>query len=98
MPIQDYLLQVIYPLLSQPESATVITSNDDMGILLTVNVHKDDMGSVIGKLGETAKAIRHLVRVAGIKQNARVSVKISEPDGSTRRPTRSDVRDKELAA
>ncbi len=57
-----------------------------MGILLTVTVAPEDMGSVIGKAGETAKAIRHLVRIAGVKQSCRVSVKINEPDGTPYQP------------
>lgn len=99
MPIESYLANVIAPLLSKPEKAQITTTNDDMGVLLSITLDKADMGSVIGKQGETAKAIRHLMRVAGVKQNARVSVKINEPDGSPYRPKRSDeVSDFELVA
>jgi hypothetical protein len=42
------------------------------------------MGKVIGRSGNTAKAIRILLRVVGMKNNARVNLKINEPAGSAR--------------
>lgn len=82
LPMQEYLANIIGPLLVKPAEATISQTIDDMGVLLTLRVASEDMGPVIGKQGETAKAIRHLLRIAGVKQNARVSVKISEPDGT----------------
>lgn len=82
MPISDYLKELIKGLVTVPEDVRVTETHDEMGILLSVNVNKADMGTIIGKAGETAKTIRHLVRIAGIKTNSRVSVKINEPDGS----------------
>lgn len=98
MPIETYLAQVIQPLLTKPEAAKIAQSTDEMGVLLTITVAKEDMGSVIGKAGETAKCIRHLVRIAGIKANARVSIKINEPDGSAYRPPKRELTDKDLVA
>ena len=40
------------------------------------------MGKVIGRQGNTAKAIRTILRVVGMKHNARVNLKINEPEGS----------------
>ena len=40
------------------------------------------MGKIIGKSGQTAKSLRILLRVIGSKNNARVNLKIVEPDGS----------------
>jgi predicted RNA-binding protein YlqC (UPF0109 family) len=82
MPITEYLTALMIPLLKSPEALKIVESQDQMGILLSVDVHKDDMGVVVGKAGETAKAIRHLVRIVGIRANARVSIKINEPYGS----------------
>jgi hypothetical protein len=39
------------------------------------------MGKIIGRQGNTAKAIRTLLRVIGMKNNARVNLKINEPEG-----------------
>lgn len=93
---ETYLIDLIRPLLKQPESVLVVQSTDDMGLLLTVTLAREDMGVVIGKSGETAKAIRHLVRVLGMKSNARVSVKITEPDGTPYQPRYKEASDREL--
>ena len=82
MPIKDYVISILTPLLDQPQELSISETQDPMGILLTIALHKDDMGVVIGKAGETAKALRHLARIVGIKGNARVSLKIAEPEGS----------------
>lgn len=92
MPFEKYLAELIAPLLTKPEAAQISASSDEMGLLLTLVVAPEDMGPVIGRAGETAKAIRHLIRIAGVKHNSRVSVKINEPDGSPSRPKRSEDR------
>jgi predicted RNA-binding protein YlqC (UPF0109 family) len=56
-----------------------------MGVLLSLSVNGQDMGQVVGRQGSTAKAIRSLLRIVGIKNNARINLKIEEPEGSTRR-------------
>jgi len=80
----QYLTSVITPLLKHPEEFSVSTSTDEMGVLLTISLHKEDMGGIIGKAGETAKAIRLLLRIVGLRNQARVSMRINEPEGSTR--------------
>lgn len=79
---QQFLEFVIKGLVDKPEEVKVTRIVDQMGVLLTLTVHKDDMGKIIGKDGATAKAIRTLLRVAGMKSEARVNLKINEPDGS----------------
>lgn len=54
-----------------------------MGVILRCDLHQEDMGSVIGKDGKTAEAIRLLTRIVGMRNNARVSIKINEPEGSS---------------
>jgi len=79
MEVSEYLRTIVTPLTKHRDSITIVESKDDMGILLSLTVHKEDMGLIIGKAGETAKAVRHLVRIAGMVGDARVSVKINEP-------------------
>jgi hypothetical protein len=52
-----------------------------MGVLLELSVSPEDMGKVIGKAGATAKSIRTLLRVLGSRNDARVNLKIVEPEG-----------------
>lgn len=76
-----FLDYVIKSLVDHPESVKVNRVVDEMGVLLTLDVHPDDMGKIIGRSGNTAKAIRILLRVVGMKNNARVNLKINEPEG-----------------
>jgi len=57
---------------------------DEMGVLISLDVNAEDMGKVIGRSGNTAKAIRTLLRVVGMKHNARANLKINEPQGGLR--------------
>lgn len=79
----EYVLSVVRPLLSTPDSLKVVQTHDELGTLLTLSVAKNDMGLIVGKNGENAKAIRQLVRTLGILARKRISIKINEPDGST---------------
>ncbi len=87
---QAFLEYVIKALVDQPDRVKVTRTVDQMGVLLTLDVHPDDMGKIIGRSGNTAKSIRTLLRVVGMKHNARVNLKINEPEGG--------LRDREAAA
>ena len=75
---------VVKALVDHPEDVKVSRKVDEMGVLITLDVHPEDMGMVIGREGMTAKSLRTLLRVIGAKNNARVNLKINEPEGSTR--------------
>jgi hypothetical protein len=79
-----FLEYVVKSLVDHPEEVKVDRVVDEMGVLITLDVHPEDMGKIIGRSGNTAKAIRTLLRVVGMKHNARVNLKINEPAGSTR--------------
>jgi predicted RNA-binding protein YlqC (UPF0109 family) len=81
---QEFLEYVVKGLVEHPEAVKVGRAVDEMGVLLTLDLHPEDMGKVIGRSGNTAKAIRTLLRVVGMKHNARVNLKINEPPGGTR--------------
>ncbi len=76
-----FLEFVVKSLVEKPESVKIVRTVDEMGVLMTLDVDKDDMGKVIGREGNTAKAIRTLLRVVGMKNNSRVNLKINEPAG-----------------
>lgn len=81
---QEFVEYVVKALVTKPEAVQVKRSVDDMGVLLELTVDAADMGKVIGKGGATAKSIRTLLRVLGAKSDARVNLKIVEPEGSER--------------
>jgi len=78
---KQFLESVVRSLVDHPDSVTINRTVDEMGVLLTLDVHADDMGKIIGRSGNTAKAIRTLLRVVGMKHDARVNLKINEPEG-----------------
>lgn len=81
---QEFLEYVVKMLVDNPSDVKVNRQVDEMGVLLTMDVNPADMGKVIGRSGNTAKAIRILLRVVGMKNNARVNLKINEPAGGSR--------------
>ena len=83
---QDFLEYLIKGLVDHPEDVKIDRKVDEMGVLLSLKVNPEDMGQIIGKAGSTARSIRSLVRIVGLKNHARVNLKIEEPEGSTRVP------------
>ncbi len=84
---QEFLEYLVKSIVDHPDDVKIDRTIDDLGVLLRLKVHKDDMGQVVGRQGATAKAVRSLLRIVGIKNNARVNLKIEEPEGSTHVPT-----------
>ena len=78
---QEFLEFVIKGLVEHQDDVKIKRVVDEMGVLLTLDLNAEDMGKVIGRSGNTAKAIRTLLRVVGMKNNARVNLKINEPAG-----------------
>ena len=81
---KDFLEFLVKSIVDHPDDVEVDRKVDEMGVLLTLKVHPQDMGQIVGKGGSTAQSIRSLLRIVGIKNNARVNLKIVEPEGSTR--------------
>ena len=77
----EFLEYVVKSLVDEPNAVQVDRKVDEMGVLLTLKVSAVDMGKIIGRSGNTAKSIRALLRVVGMKNNARVNLKIEEPEG-----------------
>ncbi len=78
---QQFLDFVVKSLVDNPNDVKINRTVDEMGVLMTLEVNAADMGKVIGRAGNTAKAIRTLLRVVGMKNNSRVNLKINEPEG-----------------
>ena len=94
---QEFLEYLIKSLVDHPDDVKTGRKVDEMGVLITLSVHPEDMGQVIGKGGSTARAIRSLLRIVGMKHNARVNLKIEEPEGGRRPAPRSSTASVEEA-
>ncbi|MDO8492090.1 MAG: KH domain-containing protein [bacterium] len=86
---REFVEYIIKQIVNKPDEVDVTRKVDEMGVLIEVKVNPEDMGLLIGRAGSTAKAIRTLARIIGMRNNARVNLRIVEPEGSTRVP-RSD--------
>jgi len=90
-----FVESVVKAIVDNPDKVEVKRSIDEMGVLLELTVDPSDMGKIIGKEGQTAKALRTLLRVLGAKNNSRVNLKIIEPAGGQKdrapRPVADEV-------
>jgi predicted RNA-binding protein YlqC (UPF0109 family) len=87
---QQFVEYIVKALVDHPDDVKTERTVDEMGVLITLHLNQQDMGQVIGRQGQTAKAIRTLLRVVGAKRKARVNLKINEPEGSGRGPMSHD--------
>jgi len=88
---KDFLEYTVKALVNHPEDVKVERQVDEMGVLLTLKVNPLDMGQIIGRQGSTAQAIRSLLKIVGVKNHARVNLKIIEPEGRAPREERSET-------
>ena len=84
---KDFLEYLVKALVDNPDAVRVDRKVDERGILLTLHVHASDMGHVVGRQGTTAKALRSLLRIVGIKNDSKVNLKIAEPEGGSAAPS-----------
>lgn len=81
---KQFLESIVKNIVSHPEDVVVDRTVDEMGVLLTLKINPADMGYVIGRKGQTAQAIRTLLKIVGAKNNSRVNLKIYDPEGGKR--------------
>ena len=80
---REFIEFVVKAIVDHPEEVEVTQTVDDLGVLITLKVNKEDMGKIIGKTGQTAKSLRVLLRMMGAKLDARYNLKIIEPEGQS---------------
>jgi len=81
---QLFVESVVKQIVNHPDDVKTDRIVDERGVLITLHINPEDMGYVIGRQGQTARAIRILLKIVGAKNNARVNLKIYEPEGSRR--------------
>ncbi|MBI4437954.1 KH domain-containing protein [Candidatus Uhrbacteria bacterium] len=91
---QEFVEYVVRAIVNHPDDVRTERIVDERGVLITLHINQEDMGYVIGRQGQTARAVRTLLKIVGAKENARVNLKIYEPEGS-RRPPREPREDRD---
>jgi len=79
---QKFVEDTVKAIVNNPDDVKTDRTVDERGVLITLHINPSDMGYVIGRSGQTARALRTLLRIVGAKNNARVNLKIYEPEGS----------------
>jgi uncharacterized protein len=81
---QEFVETIIRGIVNHPDDVRTERTVDERGVLITLHINPEDMGYVIGRQGQTARAVRTLLKIVGAKNNARVNLKIYEPEGARR--------------
>ena len=79
---QEFVEYIVKAIVNHPDDVRTERTVDERGVLITLHINPDDMGYVIGRQGQTARAVRTLLKIVGARSNARVNLKIHEPEGS----------------
>lgn len=95
---KQFLETVVKSIVGNPNDVVVDRTIDERGVLLTLKINPADMGYVIGRKGQTAQAIRTLLKIVGAKNNSRVNLKIYDPEGGNRRPATDRREDIDTSA
>lgn len=81
-----FVEMVVRAIVNHPQDVRTERTIDERGVLITLHINSADMGYVIGRKGQTARSLRTLLKIVGAKNNARVNLKIYEPEGTHRNP------------
>jgi predicted RNA-binding protein YlqC (UPF0109 family) len=81
---QEFIESVVRSIVNHPDDVKTERTVDERGVLITLHINQEDMGYVVGRQGQTARALRTLLKIVGAKENARVNLKIYEPDEQRR--------------
>jgi len=76
---QKVLEEILRSLVNHPDNIVVTRRVDEMGVLLSIKLHPQDMALVIGRNGENINAIKKIVKAIGKRHFARVNIKVEEP-------------------
>lgn len=76
--MRDLVEYVLRGIVARPEEVHVEESEDTRGTVLRVRVAPEDVGKVIGRGGRMARALRTLVRAAGVRGGRVVMLEIED--------------------
>jgi len=76
--LKEVVETIAKALVDNPDDVAVTEVDGDAAIVLELRVAPQDLGKVIGKQGRTARAMRTLLRAAGMKLRKRFVLEILE--------------------
>ncbi len=72
----EFLQFLLENMVSKPEDIKIERKDDELGILLTISVSKEDMWIIIWKWGNNINSIRSIMRLVWMKLNKKVNIKV----------------------
>jgi len=72
----DYLKFILEALVSSPDSIKIDRIEDELGVLLTLSVAKEDMWIIIGKWWNTINSLRSILRLLWVKIWKKINLKV----------------------
>lgn len=85
--MKDLLNFIVTSLVTKPEAVLIDEHTHEGMVDLNLTVDPSDMGLIIGKNGQTIRAIRKLLTVRAIAENVRVNLQLTEPAGESTQPS-----------
>jgi hypothetical protein len=77
---QKFIEGLVKMLVNKPKKVKVDRMVNEKGVLLTIDVDSEDLGSLVGKQGRNINALRHLARMIGLKNKSFVSIRLNQPE------------------
>lgn len=74
--MKDLIMTIVRAMVDYPESVSVSEVNGDQMTVFELIVAKEDLGKVIGKQGQNAKAIRTILNAASSRERRRSVLEI----------------------
>ena len=94
--MKDLLNYIVTSLVTKPDAVEIDESRQDGNVDLMLKIDPSDMGLIIGKSGQTIRAIRKLLTVRAIAENVRVNLQLAEPQGESRVESQESSEDKTI--
>jgi len=80
--MKDLLEFIVKNLVTKPEAVSIEEQSQEGNVDLLLTVDPADMGLIIGKSGQTIRAIRKLLTVRAIAENVRINLQLNDPQGN----------------
>lgn len=75
--MKDLLEYIVKSLVSVPDHVSIDETSDESSVTLNLKVDPKDMGLIIGKSGQTIRAIRKLLIVRAMAENPNLRVNLN---------------------
>jgi len=72
----NFLQFIVENIVDNKEAIKIDRTEDELGILLTLSVDKNDMWSIIWKAWNNINSIRSILRLYWVKMDKRVNLKV----------------------